>query len=180
MSTKPILEPKDFSKINRTRRNRGYSFEHGIVTYLQKIGWHAKRLGGSSTNLPDILAVYKDTMYSMEAKYTMDKNHLYIPFDQVFRCLEVLTMFPLYPERFLVFAFRFGKGKTPIDHYFGFDIRETNMIKQFSMFPEYLVRCDREGHLLIGFKNSWIPLTFSNRSQKLPLALNDLGRWVKP
>jgi Holliday junction resolvase len=134
----------DYIKVNRTRKNRGYSFEHGIVQFLQNIGWKAKRLGGSSTNLPDILATHDKTMYSMEAKSVMMPltKKAMIPFDQVFRCIEMLTMFPVYEEKYLVFAFKFSlKGSSrPTYHYFAFDVNNTVLLKQFYQFPQYFVK----------------------------------------
>ncbi len=39
------------------RRSRGYAFEHGLVERFNGLGdWRARRLGGSSTGLPDIVA----------------------------------------------------------------------------------------------------------------------------
>ena len=46
-----------YVKLNRIRRNRGYSFEHVLVQKLNTNAWNARRLGGSSANLPDIIAV---------------------------------------------------------------------------------------------------------------------------
>ena len=47
-----------FIKINKKRRSRGYSFEHNLVININALpDWYARRLGGSSTGLPDIVAV---------------------------------------------------------------------------------------------------------------------------
>ncbi len=145
-------EPIDYVKRNRISRSRGYSFEHNIVQYLEKIGWRAKRLGGSSTNLPDILATHRDTMYSMEAKSVMmpAKKSALIPYDQVLRCIDMLTMFPVYSEQYLVFAFKFSlKGYRPAYHYFAFDVNDTTKLKQFYLFPYYFVKFASLGELTI-------------------------------
>ena len=39
------------------RRSRGYNFEYRLVKQLNTGEWIARRLGGSSTGLPDIVAV---------------------------------------------------------------------------------------------------------------------------
>src|ERR687883_496290 len=52
------------------RRSRGYSFEHTLVQRLNNGVWNARRLGGSSTGLPDIIAVNNTEaiLLSIEAK----------------------------------------------------------------------------------------------------------------
>ena len=143
----------DYHKVNRFRRNRGYSFEHGIILYLEKIGWRAKRLGGSSTKLPDVLATHDDTIYSMEAKSIMlpTTRTAFIPFDQVHRCIDMLTMFSMYKNRYVVFAFKFSlKGSPrPKYHYFAFDWHDVNMIKQFYQLPAYFVKFGQDLDLRI-------------------------------
>ena len=59
-----------YTRLNRIRRNRGYSFEHVLVQKLNRNVWNARRLGGSSANLPDIIAVNnKESIFlSIEAK----------------------------------------------------------------------------------------------------------------
>ena len=75
--------------------------------------WRARRLGGSSTGLPDIVAVNNDsgTLLTIEAK-SGTSDILYVPLDQIERCIIVRNMFSIYPERHIILAFKFiGKKR---------------------------------------------------------------------
>lgn len=75
--------------------------------------WRARRLGGSSTGLPDIVAVNNDAgiLLTIEAK-SGTSDILYVPLDQIERCLMVRNMFSIYPERHIILAFKFmGKKR---------------------------------------------------------------------
>lgn len=95
------------------RRSRGYAFEHGLVERFNKLkDWRARRLGGSSTGLPDIVAVNneKGVLLTIEAK-SGTSDILYVPQDQIQRCIVVREMFGAYSERHIVFAFKFMSKK---------------------------------------------------------------------
>lgn len=95
------------------RRSRGYAFEHGLVERFNELGdWKARRLGGSSTGLPDIVAVNneKSVLLTIEAK-SGTSDILYVPQDQIARCIVVREMFGAYSERHIVFAFKFMSKK---------------------------------------------------------------------
>jgi Holliday junction resolvase len=94
------------------RRNRGYSFEHALVQRLNNGIWNARRLGGSSTGLPDIIAVNnKDaTLLSIEAK-SGTGDILYVPQDQIKRSLLIRNMFSFYTTRHFILAFKFMRKK---------------------------------------------------------------------
>lgn len=97
------------------RRSRGYNFEYSVVNFFEKMGWHARRLGGSSTGLPDIVATNNkySVLYSIECKSTAS-NFCYVPNDQLVRCQDILEMFAPYRFKAIVLAFKFTrKGKTP-------------------------------------------------------------------
>jgi len=98
--------------LGNIRRSRGYGFEHTIVQKLIKTKWHARRLGGSSTNLPDIIAVnnFQSTLLSIEAKAGTGDN-LYVPADQIERCIQVKKMFGAYKTTHAVLAFKFMRKK---------------------------------------------------------------------
>jgi len=114
-----------YTKLNRTRRNRGYSFEHVLVQKLNSnIPWRARRLGGSSANLPDIIAVNnKESIFlSIEAK-SGTSDTLYVPPDQIQRCFQIRDMFRVYKTAHVVLAFKFmqkrrirEEGKTVYIH----------------------------------------------------------------
>jgi Holliday junction resolvase len=72
----------------------------------------ARRLGGSSTGLPDIVAVNneKSILLTIEAK-SGTSDILYVPQDQIERCIVVREMFGAYSERHIVFAFKFMSKK---------------------------------------------------------------------
>jgi Archaeal holliday junction resolvase (hjc) len=69
-------------------------------------------LGGSSTGLPDIVAVNNDAgiLLTIEAK-SGTSDILYVPQDQLQRCLVVRNMFGIYPQRHIILAFKFMNKK---------------------------------------------------------------------
>jgi Holliday junction resolvase len=97
-----------YVKLNRIRRNRGYSFEHVLVQKLNTNVWNARRLGGSSANLPDIIAVNnKESIFlSIEAK-SGTADSLYVPSDQIQRCFQIRDMFQVYKTAHVILAFKF-------------------------------------------------------------------------
>jgi Holliday junction resolvase len=97
---------------NNIRRSRGYNYEHTLVQRLNNGKWRARRLGGSSTGLPDIVAVNNDAgiLLTIEAK-SGTGDILYVPQDQIERCLVVRNMFGIYPQRHIILAFKFMNKK---------------------------------------------------------------------
>ena len=69
-------------------------------------------MGGSSTGLPDIVAVNNDSgiLLTIEAK-SGTSNILYVPLDQIERCIIVRNMFEIYPERHIILAFKLWAKK---------------------------------------------------------------------
>ena len=113
-----------YTRLNRIRRNRGYSFEHVLVQKLNGSVWSARRLGGSSANLPDIIAVNnKESIFlSIEAK-SGTADSLYVPSDQIQRCFQIRDMFQVYKTAHVILAFKFmqkrrirEEGKTVYGH----------------------------------------------------------------
>lgn len=98
--------------LGNIRRSRGYSFEHTLVQRLNNGLWTARRLGGSSTGLPDIVAVNNKeaTLLSIEAK-SGTGDALYVRPDQLQRCLLIKDMFGHYKTRHVILAFKFMKKK---------------------------------------------------------------------
>ncbi|MGH9991520.1 MAG: resolvase [Nitrososphaera sp.] len=98
--------------LGNIRRSRGYSYEYALVQRLNKGLWNARRLGGSSTGLPDIVAVNNadGILLTIEAKSGTSDN-LYVPQDQLERCMIVRNMFGVYPTRHIVLAFKFMSKK---------------------------------------------------------------------
>ena len=101
-----------YAKINRIRRSRGYNYERVLVQKLNNNTWSARRLGGSSADLPDIIAVNnKDSIFlSIEAK-SGTADSLYVPSDQIQRCFQVRDMFQIYKTAHVILAFKFMQKK---------------------------------------------------------------------
>src|SRR5918999_1154252 len=91
-----LCTTQDNSLVN-IRRSRGYSYEHTLVQRLNNEHWIARRLGGSSTGLPDIVAVnnIEGILLSIEAK-SGTGDSLYVKPDQIQRCLLIRDMFGYY------------------------------------------------------------------------------------
>ena len=98
--------------MSNIRRSRGYAFEHTLVQRLNNEFWHARRLGGSSTGLPDIVAVNNTAgiLLTIEAK-SGTSDILYVPQDQIERCLLIRNMFSIYSQRHIILAFKFMSKK---------------------------------------------------------------------
>src|SRR5713226_9452723 len=100
-------------KIARTRRQRGYNWEDTLVKRFNATkGWKAFRLGSPSVALPDILAVSTNanTIFTIEAKSGTGTT-LYVPYDQIIRCLKWIDTFELYNTRKMILAFKFISKK---------------------------------------------------------------------
>jgi Holliday junction resolvase len=98
--------------LGNIRRSRGYSYEHTLVQRLNNGSWVARRLGGSSTGLPDIVAVNNKeaTLLSIEAK-SGTGDVLYVHPDQLHRCLFIRDMFGYYRTKHVILAFKFMRKK---------------------------------------------------------------------
>ena len=100
-------------KINKTRRQRGYAFETSLVSKFKNIpGWDARRLGSPSTNLPDVFARndFTKSVVAIEAK-SGTTGMLYVPDDQIQRCIGWVNMFAIYNNKSVVLAFKFSQKK---------------------------------------------------------------------
>ena len=100
-------------KSSRLRRNRGYHWEDTIVKRFNSVqGWNAFRLGSPSIRLPDVLAVstQQNTIIAIEAKSGASMS-LYVPADQIQRCLSWTDMFDIYKKCNVILAFKFLSKK---------------------------------------------------------------------
>lgn len=99
-------------RLANIRRSRGYSYEHTLVQRLNNGLWIARRLGGSSTGLPDIVAVNNKEaiLLSIEAK-SGTGDALYVGPDQLQRCLLIRDMFGYYKTKHVILAFKFMRKK---------------------------------------------------------------------
>src|SRR5918992_2201593 len=100
------------ASLGNIRRSRGYSYEHTLVQRLNNGSWVARRLGGSSTGLPDIVAVNnkESTLLSIEAK-SGTGDVLYVLPDQLQRCISIKDMFSYYKKKHVILAFKFMQKK---------------------------------------------------------------------
>jgi Holliday junction resolvase len=98
--------------LGNIRRSRGYGYEHTLVQRLNRGPWVARRLGGSSTGLPDIVAVNNTeaTLLSIEAK-SGTGDVLYVLPDQLVRCMLIRDMFGYYETKHVILAFKFMRKK---------------------------------------------------------------------
>jgi len=114
-------------KVARTRRQRGYNWEDTLVKRFNATeGWKAFRLGSPSVALPDILAVSTsaNTIFTIEAKSGTGTT-LYVPYDQIIRCLKWIDTFELYNTRKMILAFKFiSKKRIGIGKYEHRQLRE--------------------------------------------------------
>lgn len=133
---------------SKLRRNRGYVFEYNLTDRfmdLQVDGWNARRLGGSSTGLPDIVAMNNKTgiLVTIECK-SGEANTLHIPDDQLERCRETMRLFSYYPHRFFIAAFKFKglRKKRKLCYRFGvFDSQQADQLAgsiAYSYSPDIL------------------------------------------
>ena len=133
--------------------------------------WHARRLGGSSTGLPDIVAVNNNDgiLLTIEAK-SGTSDILYVPQDQVERCLMVRNMFGIYPERHIILAFKFmskkrfrRKNETVyesrrlLEYY-----KVADMVSNMSVIP--IIKCTYDGRTFAIHKDKTVPLNLPEYS----------------
>jgi Holliday junction resolvase len=143
------------------RRSRGYNYEHTLVQRLNSGEWTARRLGGSSTGLPDIVAVNNDAgiLLTIEAK-SGTSDILYVPLDQIERCLLVRNMFGIYPERHIILAFKFmGKKRFRRKNETVYESRRlieyykvADIVAGMKALP--IVKCTYDGKTYAIFKNN--------------------------
>ena len=161
------------------RRGRGYSFETRVVAELNSHEWRARRLGGSSMGLPDVVAVstYNDTLYSIECKSTKS-TAAYVPQDQLLRCKEITQMFDKYTNRYVVLGFKFAANKAEIRNkrkikkrklkYFFFIISDTRYFDEIEWF-----KCDDTGR--ISFKSKTMPNEILQKYQLFDKIMLDIS-----
>ena len=147
--------------VHTRRQARGYTFETQLVTEFNKGTWKARRLGGSSSGLPDVAIINnsESILYSVEAKSTV-YNFCEIPLKQIKRCIEFLEIFGAYKTRNVIFAFRFAtkrairaeNSKVKIirekPKYYFFIIKEFKKLKDIESFT-----CNSKGSISFKIKD---------------------------
>jgi Holliday junction resolvase len=155
------------------RRTRGYSYEHNLVQRLNDKSWIARRLGGSSTGLPDIVAVNnKDAiLLSIEAK-SGTGDALYVRPDQIQRCLLIRDMFGYYKTKHVILAFKFMRKKR--------FIRKKQIVYERRRLLEYYKVADN----LDKFKNiPFVKCTYSGKTYVMTngkFTVKSLPNYVMP
>ena len=100
------------------RRSRGYAFEKRVVNMINADNnssnnnnenrWHAVRLGGTTTTMPDIIATCGKNAYAIECKSGYSQM-LYVPAEQIARCHRLLHgLLGYYERRHIILAFYFA------------------------------------------------------------------------
>lgn len=94
---------------------RGYAFETELVKEFNKGKWKGRRLGGSSSGLPDVGITNNDQslLYAVEAKSTV-YNFCEIPVKQIIRCIDYLSLYSIYQKRYVILAFRFATKRSKL------------------------------------------------------------------
>ena len=115
--SKDLNEYEKIKKINKktaqTRRQRGYNWENTLVKRFNSIkSWKAFRLGSPSVALPDVLSInnIESIIFTIEAKSGTGTT-LFVPFDQIERCLNWIDTFQVYQKREVILAFKFLSKK---------------------------------------------------------------------
>jgi Holliday junction resolvase len=122
-------------------------------------------LGGSSTGLPDIVAVNNDSgiLLTIEAK-SGTSDILYVPVDQIERCIIVRNMFSIYPERHIILAFKFmGKKRFRRKNETVYESRRlmeyykvADIVTGMRSLP--IIKCTYDGKTYAIFRNKTMPL----------------------
>jgi len=157
--------------LGNIRRSRGYGYEHALVQRMNNGVWYTRRLGGSSTGLPDIVAVNNTAgiLLTIEAK-SGTSDILYVPQDQVERCLMIRNMFGIYPERHIILAFKFmskkrfrRKNETVYENrklleYY----KVADMVADMSVLP--IIKCTYDGRTFAIHKGKTVALNLPDYS----------------
>jgi Holliday junction resolvase len=157
--------------LGNIRRSRGYNYEHTLVQRLNNGQWRARRLGGSSTGLPDIVAVNNDAgiLLTIEAK-SGTSDILYVPLDQIERCIIVRNMFGIYPQRHIILAFKFmGKKRFRRKNETVYESRRlieyykvADVVVAMKALP--IIKCTYDGKTYAIYRNKTIPLDLPDYS----------------
>lgn len=161
------------------RRSRGYNFEYSLVKKLNKDTWMARRLGGSSTGLPDIVAVNnrESILLSIEAK-SATSNSIYVPKDQIKRCFTITEMFGIYSIRHIILAFKFMRKKRQVIKgqiiYFPRKTKEYYKILKFKNYPTKfpIIKCNYNGDTFAIYSNKIKQVKLRNFNMPFDVPLN--------
>lgn len=146
-------------KTNQARRNRGYIWEIKVKEKLQSLGFIVERLGGTTTELPDLVCHIDKAklIIGVECK-SVSGVYGMVPAKQLQRCIDETEKWGLYTSKMVILAFQFGKYKIKYsDNYrekreylkvwnFNYDV------KNISCNYDGICRCDGDVIVLGSFK----------------------------
>jgi Holliday junction resolvase len=137
------------------------------VNRLNSRNWIAKRLGGSSVGLPDIIAVNnnKAILLVIEAKSGTGES-LYVPSDQIERCFSIVKMFRYY--KYVILAFKFlRKKRIKINNELSYEKRK--LVEYYKIIEPLWkkgktpqIKCNYDGKTFLITSNGSIEINFSN------------------
>lgn len=93
-----------------SRKSKGYIWEIKVKEKLQSLGFIVERLGGTTTELPDLVA-HKDDSFliiGVECK-SVSGTYGIVPAEQLQRCIDEGKKWGLYKNRMVILAFQFCK-----------------------------------------------------------------------
>ena len=149
--------------------------------------WHARRLGGSSTGLPDIVAVNNSngTLLTIEAK-SGTSDILYVPVDQIERCLMIRNMFGVYHERHVILAFKFMskkrfrrkkktiyEGRKLLEYY-----KVADVVADMRDLP--IIKCTYDGRTFALHKNKTVALNLPDYSMPFQRIIHKVATKAMP
>ena len=118
----------DYISRNKKSRQRGYAFENWLVKEVSGYPyWGARRLGGSSTGLPDVMMSYAKLIKPLPEKDYQEfqsiivateckegeSNTLYVEREQVRRAYAAITaLWQSIDSKWILLAFKFLRNQT--------------------------------------------------------------------
>ena len=102
-----------------SRKSKGYTWEVKVGQILKDKGFVVERLGGTTTELPDLVAHKDDVslIIGIECK-SVSGTLARVPVEQLQRCIDETQKWGLYKTKMIILAFQFGKfGKVNDSNY---------------------------------------------------------------
>lgn len=102
-----------------SRKSKGYNWEVKVGQILKDKGFVVERLGGTTTEMPDVVAHKDDSklIIAIECK-SVSGTLARVPFEQLQRCIDETQKWGLYTTKIVILAFQFAKfGKVSDPNY---------------------------------------------------------------
>lgn len=93
-----------------SRKSKGYNWEIKVGQILKDKGFVVERLGGTTTEMPDVVAHKDDSklIIGIECK-SVSGMYAQVPTEQLQRCIDETEKWGLYESKMVILAFQFGK-----------------------------------------------------------------------